>query len=131
MFTKRRKILMTSPLEIYSKFVLANHFCLAKSGKWPMADCYFMLCSLALRLTTVSFVLITLLLISIGPTIIKLSKLLSMVVLVFITILIFYTLMDMFVVSIATRYISSELSSLSFPQVFYAGRSSQATFTGE
>ena len=34
---------MTSPLEIYSKFVLANHFCSAKSwnwsenGQWPTA----------------------------------------------------------------------------------------------
>ena len=39
-FTKRRKILMTSPLEMYSKFVLKNHACLAKSsenGQWPTA----------------------------------------------------------------------------------------------
>ena len=34
---------MTSPLEMYSKFVLANHFCSAKScnwlenGQWPTA----------------------------------------------------------------------------------------------
>ena len=31
---------MTSPLEMYSKFVLTNHACLAKSsenGQWPTA----------------------------------------------------------------------------------------------
>ena len=34
---------------MYSKFVLAIRFCLAEMailvGKWPMADCYFKLCS--------------------------------------------------------------------------------------
>ena len=30
-FTKRRKILATFPMQMYIKFVLANHFCLAKS----------------------------------------------------------------------------------------------------
>ena len=31
LFTKRRKILSNSSLEMYSKFVLANHFCSTKS----------------------------------------------------------------------------------------------------
>ena len=39
---------MASPLEMYSKYGLANWICLAKWGKlvekWPMADCYFKLC---------------------------------------------------------------------------------------
>ena len=39
---------MASPLEMYSKFGLANWICLAiwekLVGKWPMADCYFKLC---------------------------------------------------------------------------------------
>ena len=41
------RLLLGSPLEMFSKFVLANWICLAKSlkmvGKWPMADCYFKL----------------------------------------------------------------------------------------
>ena len=40
---------MASPLEMYSKFGLATWICLAKwvklVKKWPMADCYFKLCS--------------------------------------------------------------------------------------
>jgi len=36
-----------SPLEMYSKFVLANPFLVSQilklAGKWPMADCYFRL----------------------------------------------------------------------------------------
>ena len=39
---------MVSPLEMYSKFGLANWICSAKwdklIGKWPMANCYFNLC---------------------------------------------------------------------------------------
>ena len=38
---------MVSPLEMYSKFGLANQICSAKWDKlvrkWPMADCYFKL----------------------------------------------------------------------------------------
>ena len=40
---------MVSPLEMYSKYGLANWICSAKwgklVGKWPMADCYFKLCT--------------------------------------------------------------------------------------
>ena len=40
---------MVSPLEMYSKYGLANRICLAKWGKlvrkWPMANCYFKLCA--------------------------------------------------------------------------------------
>ena len=47
---------MTSPLQMYSKFVLANHLLsqiLKLAGKWPMADCYFRLCrSISLFLFT-------------------------------------------------------------------------------
>ena len=50
-FIKSRNIirqLIASPLEMYSKFVLAYHTLLSELlkliGRWSMADCYFKLC---------------------------------------------------------------------------------------
>ena len=54
---------MVSPLEMYSKYGLANRICSAKWGKlvrkWPMADCYFKLCLCSFLATYVQLFQVT------------------------------------------------------------------------